>query len=198
MAALTAHPATDKQIDFIKSLIAERDLSLIWTINHERGGPEYRSTEARSAVETWREMWREHGSGVFTTTAASELIGYLLRAPRKPEHKPNDLQLPEVPAGRYAMPAKDGHLAFFRVSRPTEGQWAGMTFLTVQASDTEYPIRSADARRAILTRIAEDPAAASLRYGREIGACGICGRTLTDEDSRARGIGPVCAEKTGW
>lgn len=39
---------------------------------------------------------------------------------------------------------------------------------------------------------------ASNRNGRELGHCGVCGRTLTDEESRARGIGPICAENNGW
>lgn len=30
-------------------------------------------------------------------------------------------------------------------------------------------------------------------YGQEIGSCGRCGRELTDETSRARGLGPECA-----
>ena len=54
---------------------------------------------------------------------------------------------------------------------------------------------------AILDRLAEmsdeDIAAATALYGQELGHCGICGRELTDEDSRARGIGPKCAER-GW
>jgi len=32
-------------------------------------------------------------------------------------------------------------------------------------------------------------------YGTELGECGVCGRTLTDEKSRAYGIGPVCRER---
>lgn len=32
-------------------------------------------------------------------------------------------------------------------------------------------------------------------FGIEIGVCGRCGEHLTDEESRARGIGPVCARK---
>ena len=51
----------------------------------------------------------------------------------------------------------------------------------------------------ILARIAAVGAeAASARYGHEIGECGICGRQLTNDESRARGIGPVCAAKAGW
>jgi hypothetical protein len=50
----------------------------------------------------------------------------------------------------------------------------------------------------ILDRIAADPVGAAERYGLEIGKCGICHRTLTNDISRARGIGPVCAERWGW
>lgn len=32
-------------------------------------------------------------------------------------------------------------------------------------------------------------------FGRLYGVCALCGRTLTDEESIARGIGPVCAGK---
>lgn len=38
-------------------------------------------------------------------------------------------------------------------------------------------------------------AEASSLYGTELGHCGLCGRELTDESSRERGIGPTCAEK---
>ena len=102
----------------------------------------------------------------------------------------------DVPAGRYAVEI-NGKLGFFKVDRPTEGRWAGYVFVKQMASDTEYPVRGFR-RGAVLDVIAVDPQAASLRYGQEIGACGVCGRTLTDEDSRARGIGPICADKMGW
>lgn len=35
-------------------------------------------------------------------------------------------------------------------------------------------------------------------YGRLYGVCCVCGATLTDEDSIAAGIGPVCAGKGWW
>lgn len=104
--------------------------------------------------------------------------------------------LPEVPAGYYAIEV-DGTVKFYRVDRPTEGRWAGRTFVKVQASDDLHPVRGEGARK-VLEAIAVDPKAASLRYGREIGRCGVCNRTLTDETSRANGIGPICADKAGW
>lgn len=104
---------------------------------------------------------------------------------------------PDVPAGRYAIDGPNG-LTFYRVDRPTEGKWAGRTFVSVQAGPNLFPVRDAGARLGILAVIARDPAAASMRYGRELGHCGVCGLELTNQESRARGIGPVCAGKMGW
>jgi hypothetical protein len=47
---------------------------------------------------------------------------------------------------------------------------------------------------AALTAIAADPQDAAVRYGRETGSCGCCGRELTDPTSIAAGIGPICVE----
>jgi len=100
---------------------------------------------------------------------------------------------PDVAAGRYAvLDPVDGVLKFYKVDRPTEGRWKGYTFLKVYASDETWPIRDHTHRDLILTAIAADARGAMERYGAEIGKCGRCGRTLTDEASRARGIGPDC------
>ena len=129
-----------------------------------------------------------------TKERASQLIDQLLDAPRKATSDPQApaQPTPEVPAGRYAVPNAAGELRFYVVSRPTEGRWAGRTFVSVQASDAEYPVKGR-AANVILGEIAADPKAASVRYGQELGCCGVCGRTLTDEASRAAGIGPICA-----
>lgn len=101
-----------------------------------------------------------------------------------------------VPAGRYAVDV-DGKLGFFKVDRPTEGRWAGAAFVTQQVSDAEYPVRGGR-KNLVLAAVAANPQAASMRYGREIGKCGVCGRTLTNEESRAAGIGPICRGELGW
>jgi hypothetical protein len=49
--------------------------------------------------------------------------------------------------------------------------------------------------RAITTLDAVDHTEALLTYGRELGACCLCGRTLTNEQTRAAGIGNDCAAK---
>ncbi len=95
---------------------------------------------------------------------------------------------PQVADGRYAV-EHEGTLKFYKVKN---GRNAGFVFLDVQASDEWHAIRNVTRIREILALIAVDADKASLRYGREIGECGDCGRTLTTEASRARGRGPIC------
>ena len=89
------------------------------------------------------------------------------------------------PEGRYAVENEEGILRFYHL---TQGR------VYVQASSEEHLIPE-PAASAIVAKIAVDPEAASRTYGREIGACGRCGRVLTNDQSRAEGIGPICASK---
>jgi hypothetical protein len=54
------------------------------------------------------------------------------------------------------------------------------------------------ALEAEIVGVAADPLNAAIAYGKRYGKCSVCARTLTDEASIARGIGPVCAERFGW
>lgn len=99
--------------------------------------------------------------------------------------------MPTVADGRYAV-EEEGVLKFFKV---TNGRNPGFVFLDVQASGDLFPVRGVARIRKILGQIAQDPHAAMVRYGLELGSCGRCGRLLTDPDSRAAGIGPICESK---
>lgn len=103
---------------------------------------------------------------------------------------------PDVPAGRYAVTGDEGHTVFVKVDRPTEGQYKGRTFVAIQAGDDLHKAFGVTSLGLLRKIVADGPKAASIRYGRELGECGRCGRTLTDEASRAAGIGPVCASKS--
>jgi hypothetical protein len=105
----------------------------------------------------------------------------------------------EVKAGRYCTINPDtGKRHFFQVDAPVEGKWKGYTFLKeihIGGSDNgERSIRDRDERTTILATIAADDEALA-RYGRETGTCGVCHRTLTDPESVALGIGPICRGK---
>jgi predicted RNA-binding Zn-ribbon protein involved in translation (DUF1610 family) len=92
---------------------------------------------------------------------------------------------------------------------PATGRNAGAIYV-VRASDDTYLgkitqddkfITSRDCTAAdseTVARVAADPAAAATAHGHEYGQCSCCGRELTNPESVARGIGPICAERWGW
>lgn len=184
--------ATDKQITFARKLAAERNIEFL---------------ADGTLVNDDKEMQ------ALPRDVMSAQIDLLLAAPRpksatpaveQPSAPVDGLDLSALRGGYYAA-TFDGITKFFKVDVVEDGKWGGWVFVKIQASDElhrqgsqkpgqAYRGASEDYLRAIVA----DEQAASTLYGREIGRCGICGRTLTDEDSRARGIGPICAEKMGW
>lgn len=99
-----------------------------------------------------------------------------------------------IPSGHYALRV-EGVVKFYKVNSPTEGKWAGYTFVDAQASDEFFPIKNRETKAEILKAISADVKAALVLYGHSLGVCGVCRRTLTDETSRAAGIGPICANR---
>lgn len=179
---------TERQRDFLLKLLEERDMT---------GVDQQRLTDARAAAK----------SGSMLKDKASELITWALARPNHQQAHEQSVrndpevhdQFPDVPAGRYAVENEDDILRFYSVDRPTQGRWKGFVFVNVWASDEKHPIRGNAAKKAILDKIvAAGPKEAAQRFGREIGACAICGRTLTDPVSREIGIGPICREGSGW
>lgn len=51
---------------------------------------------------------------------------------------------------------------------------------------------------AAVIEVCNDPSRAATTYGKAWGVCCVCSRTLTNEVSIARGIGPICAEGFGF
>lgn len=200
--SITGQPgASTKQAEFILGLLDKKAL------------PEDAAIALRARAEAQVKANAEHGDR--TTIAdgislrrASEFIGRLKEAPAKTVEQQWELdstEWPDVPEGRYALAEASNHVTikFYKVDRPTEGRWAGYTFLSAGAGGPHgdpdwHPIKAPAVKRAILERIEQDPAGAAKLYGTELGHCGVCGRTLTDETSRAYGIGPVCRANTGW
>ncbi|MET0416560.1 MAG: DUF6011 domain-containing protein [Actinoplanes sp.] len=107
----------------------------------------------------------------------------------------------DVPDGRYAVnDSGPDDLIFVKVTTgDKDGPYAGRRFVKIQASEEFHPIRNAGRRNAILTTIRTVGVEASMTlYGKHIGSCGHCGRTLTNATSRAAGIGPKCRSTMGW
>jgi hypothetical protein len=105
-----------------------------------------------------------------------------------------------VPVGRYALQNQTGganSIQFYHVERPDKGHYRGKTFVKQQLGPNVERIPMAQQRAALL-RIAADPAGATQLYGRKLGVCGVCGLSLTNEESRAYGVGPVCRKNMGY
>lgn len=114
------------------------------------------------------------------------------------DSRPAIVKAATVPAGHYAInygTEQAPEIKFFKVDAPTEGKWVGYTFVKRVAGDEEWPVRDYGQRSAILQLIGADPLSASKLYGHEIKRCGVCSRRLTRPESRAAGIGPICAAK---
>jgi Family of unknown function (DUF6011) len=106
----------------------------------------------------------------------------------------------DLPTGthRYAIDGDDGRQTdFYKIDRPTEGRWAGRTFVKmVVGGKPSFPVKGARASR-VLMEIEKDWDRAGVRYGAELGHCRHCGIHLTDETSRTLGAGPDCRAKHG-
>jgi len=75
-----------------------------------------------------------------------------------------------------------------------QGEYAGK----ITAEGKFFAVRTARAEIAgELQEIAKDPLNAFKVHGQVTGNCSCCGRELTNSDSIALGIGPICAEKWG-
>lgn len=100
----------------------------------------------------------------------------------------------KIPEVRLAIPS-GGHndLDFLRV-RSAPGK--PVRVLRVIGGHDDQPLGIAQAH-AVLERalFVDDIPAAVATFGRELGHCGRCGRHLTDEVSRALGLGPDCATR---
>lgn len=192
---------TARQLDFITRLAQERQLPLESSAPGMRNRAQYVSnlTNPHLARST-------NAVALPTTQQASAIIEWLLELPlAHPIHERTrsprtDEQLPEVPEGRYALRDVEGAVsnpAFYKVDRPTEGRWAGYTFVKELSGDNHLPIRDRASKSAILTAIAEDVMGAAKLFGTETCHCARCGRRLTDDTSRSIGIGPDCREAWG-
>lgn len=173
---------TESQERFLRDLLSQRTMS-----DDERA-----------------DLLRRIDAGELTKPQASDEISRLLALPKQSsQYSRNLVEMPQVPDGRYAI-MFDGTLKFYRVKTGKEGgRWAGFIFLDSGRGgphgDLQWDaIKNVAYKKQVLELISNDPRSASLRFGQEVGCCGVCGRSLTDETSRAMGIGPICAGERGW
>ena len=116
------------------------------------------------------------------------------------------LDLRSIPSGRYAVPHEDT-TAFYIIDniQDDKSKWNNWIFVNILASDTKIKCGSQRPGQTyqgkhenLLRKILKNPYEAAVLFGKLIGKCSICGRTLTDPESIELGIGPICLQNTGW
>ena len=142
-----------------------------------------------------------------TNIEVNMLLDALKALPWKPKPKPDNPfiatpEQPNAPLPPTGKPAPEDHTPLNKSGRyfivdPTDGVEKFVVVGSVQASDYLYPVQEPVHRNAILKAISVDPVNAMNEYGMKLGVCGVCGRTLTNRDSRLRGMGPICAGRFG-
>jgi hypothetical protein len=196
-------PISDPQITLIKKLADEKDLSSLPEAQRKFLLPIHPDTGELDTIN------QEYNLRRMNKEQAHEAINLLMQLPKVAVEvtpvRAFGSETPSVDNGQqytvragyyFVTDPEDSKEKFFRVTHGREGtRWEGYTFLHAQSSDDFYPVQNKEYRERMLALIVEDPITAMNEYGIRIGNCGVCGRTLTDRDSRLRGIGPICAAK---
>lgn len=168
---------TDRQREVVQSMLVARN---------------FRSEQRPAWQARIRTMATVNGTiSSMTKAQASAFIEYAMTMPMLNRKHAADEVIPE---GLYAVEIDIEGLIFVKVEHGS-GKWEGWTFITRQVGSDFVRVnrRVADAAQAGIRKAGFKES--SIRYGLELGHCGRCGRELTNEDSRAAGIGPICAGK---
>lgn len=171
------------QTDFINDLLAKIEL--------------FDAERAQKLRDELREKYTKReltGGRDGTASQAIEMLKELITDLRKQGGQQlalTDDPRPDVPEGRYAVDNDEGQTAFYHVSVADNGR----IYVRLFQSDQERPMPWKQSLT-ILRKIEEQGILeSSIRFGAEFGICGVCGRGLTNPESRAAGIGPVCASR---
>ncbi len=179
---------TERQREFLKSLLDARDIP----------------TDADARVDTlWKCLRISEDPEEFglSTKDASRDIDWLLSLPKKPVAPPVvGPACRQLPPGRYAIENEDGQLRFYQQWVSPDGRRRNLYVMFGPSAAKLFPKTQESICQKILNVGVRECA---IRFGREIGACSKCGRTLTDRISRELGIGPICGshmceDKAAW
>jgi Family of unknown function (DUF6011) len=124
---------------------------------------------------------------------ASRMIDALLAKPVKVSERRDAAPAAELEAGMYRK--ADGRI--YKVQRAVHGS-GKMTAKQLIAPSADGAYAARFEYQGLASRFVAADERMSLeearQYGALYGVCCVCARTLTDEDSIAAGIGPVCAK----
>lgn len=193
---MAQQPATDKQLGFIKDLATKRqypsagqtviEASILERINDALGDKPLAKGEASMAID------------------------YLLSRPRvvagviAPATKET---LADLPPCKYAVDADNGAKVYVEVVERkggrrylnrllgAPGDWQRIFMGAKDVTHWAAKVRAATYVDPVGGAHHAGPKAAAIRFSREFKCCSACGSPLSDPESEARGMGPICAAK---
>ena len=103
-----------------------------------------------------------------------------------------------LPESMYCLYDPQGKPVFYEISVGKKGRWEGFQFLSRLVGHPgdfqRFPVKG-ESKKQVLLAIAADAKGAAVNYAKEFKRCGVCNSPLSDPESLAAGIGPVCAAK---
>jgi hypothetical protein len=190
-------PASGKQLKWLKSLITERSWDAVPAEWHERLAEIAEAFKACDdngyGPESANNVLEFSGYKVITMAGFDKLLAFLKDAPRKAVVAQGDKLVNQVTeAGMYQL---DG--VIYKVQLAVHGSGNLYAKKLIPGADFGDKARFVYVPGAISKLTADDKLSLeqAKAFGALYGSCCVCGRTLTDEDSIAAGIGPVCANK---
>lgn len=185
-AAREVAPATEKQINFLNKLLDERpmlrDVENLWPENVEKLSKRDISSKISEVMNVPKEV--HAGSGKDSAGSLNNILA-------------------NVPDCYVALPSRSGNndLDFIRIGtnqgrmNPDRKGWRRVQRIVGGQAPISMRVGEAVPFARIVAEMSEaELKAAQVLFGQEIGRCGCCGKSLTDETSRALGIGPVCRD----
>lgn len=182
----TLYPATEKQIAFLASLLAQREVPADLHEEVSAFLPTADKRRASDYIERLLALPKTQGRPAAAAPAANAVFD-------------------GVPVARYAIPAEEislldvdprGDLLFVEVKT-----WKGVTYMRRLHGSLGGFSRSKMPRETVAdlaSILARDPYRYTRLFGEHYSCCGKCGAELTDEESRRLMLGPVCRKAFGY
>lgn len=136
----------------------------------------------------------KHGTTLLATEEKPAVEGFAKAYVESRDYRPMVLTLPD---SKYALVNSEGVIVFYEV-KTGKGKWDGMQFLDrlvgAPGDWQRYPVKG-QAKAQTMMLLNMDAKASAILFSKHFTICAVCGSPLSDPESVARGLGPICAER---
>jgi len=186
-------PASDRQVEYIRGLLETRDVSQLT------------STIALDTITLLGGLYADTISDSMADSTIKALLAIRPVQVQAATTKSEPVEVPswdairkmtrDLPDAYYALEAKDGSKHFFfQIKTGKDGR--KRVYHVVGAPKTfRRKSMKMEWVYAAVKKITNDPKAAAQEFGKIFTRCAVCSAPLSDPESLARNMGPVCATR---